>query len=209
MGSKITLLGISSVLLLGCAMIGPIMSQVETPEYQILSKKESIETRLYQDMVIAQVTIEGTRKDSIGKGFQLLADYIFGNNQTDVNVTMTTPVEQEQSTKIAMTAPVQQVEEASGLWKISFVMPSKYTKETLPKPNNTKVQLIEIPAKKFIAITFSGRNTDDNIQKHKQKLIHYITKHNIQIMGSAKYAFYNPPWTLPMFRRNEVMFEIK
>ena len=106
-----------------------------------------------------------------------------------------------------MTAPVQQ--QASGnLWTISFVMPSEYTMQTLPKPNNDKVKIKEIPAKRFIAIRFSGRNTDSNVSEHEAELMAYIAQNNIKVSGPAKYAFYNPPWTLPFLRRNEVMFEI-
>ena len=190
----------------------PLLScggDLEIPKYQVLKSEESIEIRLYEPMIIAEVKVEGDRDEgSQQAGFRLIADYIFGNNKVKKDIAMTAPVEQQKSQKIAMTAPVEQ-QSADGLWIIRFVMPSEYNLEDLPKPNNDKVDLKEIEEKKFIVIQFSGRISDKNIKKHEKKLMDYIKENDITAAGSAKYAFYNPPWTLPFLRRNEVMFEIE
>jgi len=200
-------IALCSVLLIGCAMIGPIMSDVEHPKYEVISSLHNIEIRQYAPMFIAEVEVKGERIDAIGDGFRLLADYIFGNNKVEHDIAMTHPVQQQANENIAMTAPVQQ--QLSGqAWKVSFVMPSEYTLVTLPKPNNDRVNLIEIPKKKFIVIQFSGMNSTDNVVRHEKKLLQHIKENQIQITSSPKYAFYNPPWTLPMMRRNEVMIEI-
>lgn len=144
----------------------------------------------------------------IGDGFRLLADYIFGNNSVKQEIAMTAPVQQQESMKIAMTAPVQQ-QSAGDDWQVSFVMPSEYTMETLPKPVNDRVTLKEIPAKAFAVITFSGMNSDENVQEHEKILVEYIEANDLTVSGTPKYAFYNPPWTLPPMRRNEVMIELE
>ena len=88
-------------------------------------------------------------------------------------------------------------------------MPSKYSMDSLPVPNNNRVRLKEILAKKFVVIEFSGLNSTENVKEHENQLINYIEGNQIKIIDSPKYAFYNAPWTLPFLRRNEVMIEIK
>jgi len=120
---------------------------------------------------------------------------------------MTAPVQQQANKKIAMTAPVQQ-QPSNDAWKVSFVMPSEYSMDNLPKPNNQQVKLKEIREKQCVAIRFPGANSNKNITKYEKQLMQYIKANQIQDIDSPKYAFYNPPWTLPFMRRNEVMIEI-
>ena len=117
-------------------------------------------------------------------------------------------VTKESSEKIAMTAPVMQ-EPHMDNWKIRFVMPRKYSFETLPKPNSKDVILIPVPAGRFAVIRFSGRADDENINQHTKLLQAYILAEKLQPLGGSVLAFYNPPWTLPFLRRNEVMVEIR
>ena len=186
---------ILAMMLLGGALIGiPIMmSHVEIPNYQVISSEKKIEIRSYQPMMIAEVEMEGERREAIRNGFRILADFIFGNNTVRENISMTAPVQQEAK---------------GNSWKVSFVMPSEYSMKSLPKPNDSRVILSQIPAKKWIAIKFSGISTDKNLKKHEKKLMDYIQAKNIKVIGSPKYAFYNPPWTLPILRRNEIMLEM-
>lgn len=197
----------AGVILLGILTVGPIMSNIETPDYEVLVSEANIEIRQYQPMIIAEVSVAGERRDAISDGFRLLADYIFGNNTQAKGIEMTAPVQQE-GAKIEMTAPVQQ-EPKGNFWQISFVMPSEYSIETLPKPNDERVSIREIPAKQFVVITFSGMNTDKNVKKYEKELMEFVKAKKLSVSGEPKYAFYNPPWTLPMMRRNEVMVEIQ
>tara|TARA_B100000459_G_scaffold126911_1_gene79965 strand:+ start:90 stop:731 length:642 start_codon:yes stop_codon:yes gene_type:complete len=195
-------------ILVGCAMIGPIMSDVEKPKYQATALTNDIELRSYDPMLVASVQMSGKRKTAISEGFRVLADYIFGNNTLDQNISMTAPVEQQTGQKIAMTAPVQQQQKASNSWIISFVMPNQFSLKTIPKPNNEMITLNEVPAQRFITIRFSGTNSDDNIKQNESALFNYIAQNKINVTGEPKYAFYNPPWTLPFMRRNEIMVQL-
>ena len=188
--------------------IEPVMSDTEEPKYNIKLIEDNIEIRLYEPMIIAEVDIKGNRDSAASQGFKILADYIFGNNNINQDIAMTAPVQQQNNQKINMTAPVQQ-QESNDVWKISFVMPSQYSMKTLPKPNNPKITIKEIPEKAYIAIRFSGMRSDYNMTKHKKQLMQYVTDHNIKIIAAPKYAFYDPPWTLPFLRRNEIMMEIQ
>jgi len=193
------------VALISC---GPIMSRVEHPKYQVHSSEDKIEIRKYNPMIVAEVTVQGERKEAISQGFRLLADYIFGNNIKNSSISMTAPVTQQQNQKISMIAPVNQHAADDG-WKINFIMPAGYSMGTLPKPNNKKVILKEIPSKNFAVIQFSGMNNNKNLALHEKKLKLYLLKNEMKVLSESIYAFYNPPWTLPFLRRNEVLIEVR
>ncbi len=198
---------IALILIVGGLLAGPVMSNVEKPDYKVIQTERNIEIRQYEPMIIAEVEVDGKREDAIREGFRLIADYIFGNNTVKRDIAMTAPVQQQESQKIAMTAPVQQ-QSTGRSWQISFVMPSKYSMETLPEPKNDRVRLKGIMTKKFVVIKFSGTNSNENVTEHENQLMNYIEANQIKIIDSPKYAFYNAPWTLPFMRRNEVMIEI-
>lgn len=189
------------------ALAGNIMSNVEQPDYKLVESQDNIEIRDYAPMILAQVEVSGERKQAISEGFKILADYIFGNNTANKKMAMTAPVTNELSEKMAMTAPVLQ-EQHMDKWKVRFVMPKKYTLETLPKPNSKDVVLIPLPPRRFAVIRFSGIADDGNIQRHTDQLKAYILSEALKPVGETILAFYNPPWTLPFLRRNEVMIEI-
>ena len=195
------------VLVFGAAMIGPIMSNVEVPAYKILKKEQNIEIRRYPSLIIAEVKTAGSRQASISDGFRILADFIFGNNEGEKQLSMNGPITQQEGIKIAMTAPVQQ-EKTDAEWATSFIMPSKFSIDTIPNPINYRIKIIQIPSKRYAVITFSGRSTEENLTKHTNELEKYMNGSSYSKVGNAKYAFYNPPWTLPFLRRNEVQFEL-
>ena len=183
------------------------MSQVEQPKYRILESQGNIEVREYAPVTVAEVEVNGKRLEALNQGFRMIADYIFGNNLSSKRVAMTAPVAQEAGEKIAMTAPVSQ-DGAGDSWKVRFVMPSAYTLDTLPKPKNSEVHLMAIPSRKAVVIRFSGFNTDKNIATHRETLFKYIADHHLSVSGQPTTAFYNPPWTLPFLRRNEIMVDL-
>jgi effector-binding domain-containing protein len=192
------------------AMSGTIMSQVNEPEFKVIESHGNIEIREYVPLLVAQVKVEGEPKEAISKGFRMLADYIFGNNAPRQKINMTAPVTQQQGEKIAMTAPViQQASDHNGQWKVRFVMPAEYTLETLPHPNNSQIEVLSIPSKRYAVIRFSGLGGEESLKKHLEELVKHTKEANLQTIGQPIFAFYNPPWTLPFMRRNEVMMEVK
>lgn len=188
-------------------LIGPVMSNVEQPKYTIEYKERNIQIRLYEPVIVAEVSVEGNREEAIGMGFRILADYIFGNNTSKQKIAMTSPVKEQKSEKIAMTSPVTQQME-NNLWNIQFVMPSEYSVNSLPIPNNKNIKIKKIDSSNFVVIKFNGKNEKKNISKHEHKLMEFIKKKKLLSKGAPVYAFYNPPWTLPVLRRNEIMIEI-
>ena len=188
------------VALLTIFMVKNVMS-IETLDYDVIRKDRRIEIRQYKEHITASVTFE-TKEELDRLGFRTLADYIFGNN-----ISMTSPV-LTKGEKIAMTTPVLSGETNSS-WTMSFSMPQKYTLETLPTPNNNKVIIEKVPAKKFAAIRFSGFMSDKNYSRYDNVLRLWLKENNVSIAGGTIRAGYNPPWTLPFLRRNEVLIQIK
>jgi len=184
------------------------MAEIETPPYQVIQSSEKIEVREYAPMLVAETEVAGERKEAINAGFRILANYIFGNNVPNQNIAMTAPVVQQKGEKIAMTAPVNQTQNGD-LWKVQFTMPAEYTLETLPKPNNPAIKIIAKPSHRVAAIRFSGLSTERNLRKNSEKLIRYIEENNLKSWGEPIYAFYNPPWTLPFLRRNEIIYHLQ
>jgi hypothetical protein len=182
------------------------MSRVEQPEYRIESSDGSIEVRSYGPMIAAEAVVEGERKAAIGEGFRIIAAYIFGANKPNARIPMTAPVQQQQQT-IPMTAPVTQ--RATGnAWTVRFIMPKSSTMESLPVPSDPRVRLRPIPARRFVALEFSGIASNGAIARRTDELRRYAADHKLSTTGEPLLAFYNPPWTLPFLRRNEVMFEL-
>lgn len=205
--NKMIIIGITAAILIGAAAWGPMASNVEQAKYEVLQAHDAIEIRNYAPMIVAEVETSGERKEAINQGFRMIADYIFGNNLSSQNVAMTAPVIQQPSEKIAMTTPVTQQAEGDA-WKVRFVMPAEYTMETLPKPNNASVKLKQVEAKQFAVIRFSGSADAESLKAQEQKLMEFVEAKKLSALSAPTYAFFNPPWTLPFLKRNEVMVEI-
>ena len=161
-------------------------------------------------------SVSGTRDEASNAGFKLLAGYIFGGNTRKQSIAMTAPVVQSPSQaqggseKIAMTAPVIQsaAPGQAGAWTVRFIMPSSYTLDTLPTPNDAKVQLMQLPPERFAAVTFSGLAREDDVALRTTELNTYITARGMRPAGPAALARYNPPWTPWFMRRNEIMIPL-
>jgi DNA gyrase inhibitor GyrI len=205
--NKRTILWVTAgVILLGAAAWGPIVSNVEQPKYAVVQRVNNIEIRDYAPMIVAETHVSGQQKEAIGRGFRIIATYIFGENLSAQKIDMTAPVSQQVGEKIAMTAPVTQ-QSGGETWQVRFVMPSSNTMATLPKPKNPAVTLREIPAKRLAVIRFAGLAGQESLKRHTDELEDFIRTAKLTPTSPPIYAFYNPPWTLPFFRRNEVMIE--
>ena len=177
-----------------------ISMALEEPKYQILKSNKNYEIRKYKDRLAVEVTY--SNEDS---GFRYLFNYISGENTTAEKVSMTVPV--TQSVKIDMTAPVTQSKK-NGKMVMQFFLPSKYTLNTAPKPTNSRVSLVVLEGDIYAVVKYSGRVTNKNFQKHYQQLKEFLIEDNINFIEPPIRATFNGPFTLPVFRRNEVMMKI-
>jgi hypothetical protein len=201
----------SMLLAIMLTFTGAVMA-TEEPQFSVLEKTHPFELRSYAPMILAEVKVEGDLEEASGQGFRLIAAYIFGQNQVSEKIAMTTPVAIEgqtpKSAKIAMTSPVN-IESNAGQWIVSFVMPAQYTMESLPKPLNSKVQLRQIPSVKRAVISFSGFYNANKVTERTLELEEWMKSKNLQAASVPKFARYNPPWTLPFMRRNEIMIDVR
>jgi effector-binding domain-containing protein len=196
-----------AAIVLTALLWGRVASNVEQARYTVLKTEKNIEVRDYAPMIVAQATTQGSRDAAINEGFRRIADYIFGNNTSQNKIAMTAPVTQTTSEKIAMTAPVTQQGDKDE-WVVRFVMPYQYSMKTLPKPNNANVKLKEIPGTRFAVIRFSGRVTEENLESHERELKAFMKEKGLRSASAPTYAFFNPPWTLPLLKRNEIMMQL-
>ena len=182
---------------------------IEEPKYTVGKKDGNIEIRFYEPFIVAETVVDTSDFDEASnEGFRRLAGFIFGGNKVQRKIAMTSPVTTEQSQKIAMTAPVETEQRGSSV-RIAFTMPSEFTLETLPVPNDSRVTLRQVPARKLAVIRFSGRWTEENFREHSEELNAWIEKQGLKISGASSVARYDPPFIPFFFRRNEVMIPVE
>lgn len=177
----------------------------ETPAYSVIRRDGAVELRQYAPRITANVAVTGPRLLAINTGFRILAGYIFGGNQSRAKVAMTSPVAQAAPEKIAMTSPVGQIGE-NGAWAVQFTMPSGYTLDTLPKPNDARITFAQHPAQRLIVIEFSGLATQAALAVAEADLRTAAANMGVNLGAGPIYYFYDAPMTLPWNRRNEVAF---
>ena len=178
---------ILSILVLNLIITSNVMAYEEA-NYEVVKKNEIYETRKYSDRLAIETEISNQ-----GSSFRKLFNYISGNNENNEEIKMTTPVTQVKK---------------KGNMTMQFYLPSRFNKDNTPSPSNSDVKILNIKGGYYAVITYSGRASDKNFIKHKSILENELIKKNISILSSPIKATYNSPYTLPLLRRNEAMFEI-
>ena len=180
------------IFLLTLLPVYAVASSIEEPTWELLDQIGQVELRRYEPSIQARTALSSNRETS--GGFGRLAGYIFGENQG--------------GQKIAMTAPVTETLAGDGP-VMSFTMPSAYEMEQLPTPRDPAVTLHEVPERTVAAVRFSGWATGGKIKRHTRELLATLEDQGIEIAGDPSLNQYNPPWTPPFMRRNEITVEIR
>jgi uncharacterized protein YxeA len=166
---------------------------IETYPYVVNKKYDAFEIRTYEASLFTSVQLSGNKyKDASSEGFSILAGYIFGGN--------------EKNEKIAMTSPVAMSLEDS--MTMMFMVPKKFKKEMLPQPNQSQIKFREEPAKIVAAITFGGWANDEKIEKYKQKLKSALDAEGITYTNRFYFLGYNPPFEF-FNRKNEIIVDLE
>lgn len=199
-------LGLIALIPAGFARAG-----VETPKYEVQTTQPGFEVRRYSPRLVAEVTVEGNANDASNAGFRILADFIFGNNESESEIAMTAPVDRTPGTKIAMTAPVDRTPaDKPDTWVIAFTMPSKYTLETLPTPRDSRVQVRQMPARTYAVKRFRGAPNEARVQEKIDEFVEEVDAAGLtRTSAEPTYARYDPPWTPGLLRRNEIFIELR
>lgn len=201
---RLTAIFLVSVLIWGCATVG-----IEKTAYNTIQKEGNVEIREYQPYIVAETTVKSDFKESGNIAFRRLFAYISGENRSKEKIPMTAPVNQQpRSEKIAMTAPVNQ-QPAGDKFVVSFVMPAKYTMDTIPEPTNDTITIRQIPKHTVAAIRYSGSWSKEKYDKHEKALYEFIAQNDLTATAEPVFARYDPPFQLPFMRRNEVLIEIE
>lgn len=201
---------IAVTLITGCSVFG--VNTVEEAKYDRLAVEDHFELRLYAPMVTAETYVEGDFKTAGRTAFRQLFGYISGENSASNEIAMTAPVfananRSDKAEKMAMAVPLLGQTEAAG-WRYKFVLPAEFLLESAPIPLNDAVSLATIPASKVAVIRFSGSWDQDTIADKTTQLHAWIRAQNMTPSSEPRWAGYNPPWTLPFLRRNEVLIDV-
>ena len=194
------------------------MARIEEPAFDTVKSSGDFEVRHYAPRIVAQAEVEGDLWGASNDGFRVIAGYIFGNNVSVTGggaekIAMTAPVTTEPvAEKIAMTAPVtmERTGEAAGeRYRMHFVMPARYTMATLPRPKDERVKLLELPPQRMAVAKFSGLSGEGKVKEKTDELLAWVRAEGLEVAGPVQLARYDPPWTLPFLRRNEVMVPLR
>lgn len=197
----------TSLLLAGCSVFG--IRTAKEPNYQVLNDYGSIQIRHYPALTVAQTEVNADYKNSSSVGFQSLAAYIFGNNRKGQKMAMTAPViQQQEAVSLPMTSPVIQ-QKSGSVWLMTFVLPQEYSASNAPVPLDSAVLIKEVPEKKVAVIQYSGGLSEQGIEEKSKELESWLSKEGYHVLSPARSAAYDPPWTLPFLRRNEVHIDIE
>lgn len=187
----------------------PDVMAIEEIKYKVIEKEGDFEIRKYDDHIVAETLVKVSFEEAGNTAFRILFKYIDGNNTAKDSIAMTAPVsQQKKSEKISMTAPVT-MQDLSGTYRISFLMPSKYTMETIPQPLDENVKIKKEEGRIIAAYKYSGGWGKERYDKMKQKLLSIISSRKIKTKGEPVFARYNSPFMPWLFRRNEILIEIE
>jgi hypothetical protein len=181
----------------------------EEPHYVAATLTDRVEIRRYGPRIAAETVVTADEERARNIGFRRLAGYIFGANHRDETIAMTAPVSQQSGDRIAMTAPVAQTRGADNRSVIRFFMPSKWTMATLPAPDDENVSLVEVPGETYAVLRFTGDRGPRAVDARTAELLDVLRDHDVATTGPAVAWFFDPPWTLPFRRRNEVAIPIR
>lgn len=168
-----------------------VADDIEEPAWQLVTQVDGVEIRQYAPTIQARTPM--TASEGSSSGFRRLAGYIFGGNDREQSIAMTAPVEQTLQTD----API-----------MAFTLPAQYARDELPTPDDDSVSLVSVPQRTMAAIRFSGWATDGQVDARTDELLAVLAEHGVRHTGTPTLNQYNPPWTLPFLRRNEIMVEV-
>lgn len=188
----------------------------EEPRYEVVERREGFELRRYAPQLVAETRVTGEFDEVGSRAFRILAGYISGANRPQARIAMTAPVTQAPESKsgeeIAMTAPVTQTsetEDGAQAYTFAFVMPSEYTRDTLPEPTDPRVRIREVPARLVAVRRYSGGWSEARYEREEQALLEAIAGAGLVLRGQPEFARYNSPFSLWFLRRNEVWVEVQ
>ena len=195
----------------GCSLFG--VRTAEEANYQIIDAQDPFEVREYEALLVAETIVDANFDEAGNIAFKRLFGYISGANRAQQEIAMTAPVmaldeQPSDGEKIAMTAPVSGEKVALG-WRFAFVLPAEYSLDSAPLPTSPEVKLALLPARRVAVVRYSGSRSEVAYDRNLESLRGWMRQRQLEAASSPRFAGYDPPWTLPFLRRNEVLIDIK
>jgi hypothetical protein len=175
----------------------------ERPSFAVERRVSGLEIRQYRPYVVAQTEVEGPIEAAGNEGFRRLAGYIFGGNGTGQKIAMTAPV------AMAILPEETQITPKGGGFLVQFMMPSSFTRASLPPPKDGRVTFAEVPARRVAALAYRGNWSEARYQAHLEKLRAALAKEGLKVAGTPVWARYDPPFMPTFLRTNEILVEVQ
>jgi hypothetical protein len=208
-----TIVGLTKQLIEAGGSIVGVRRGTEEPEYTVEEVTSGVEIRHYGARVAAETTVAADEVAARSGGFRRLAGYIFGANKAHQKIAMTAPVAQQDSAergeKISMTAPISESAVNNGEWLIRFFMPAGKSIKSLPQPNDRAVRLVTVPEETVAVRRFSGSTSPGAVASQTAELMRTLREMGFEAIGGPVAWFYDPPWTIPILRRNEIAIPVE
>jgi SOUL heme-binding protein len=208
---KWLLIGIPVAFALWLAGSYATVAGIEEAKYSVIAQKTGYEIRRYEPALIAQTAMPTMSREDTGQAFRAIAGYIFGGNERQDKIAMTSPVIMDaKSEKIAMTAPVVMGRDLGGAGMMAFVLPAKYkTLEDLPKPKDPRVTLRLLDGRTVAALRFSWYATQSRVTEKSAELKTVIARDGLKALSEPYLASYDPPFSIPMLKRHDILIDIQ
>lgn len=185
--------------MLSTAFLTEFVNAIEQPEFELVEDLEELQIRKYQPHIVARTLVAGSFSKSGSEGFRRLAGYIFGGNGQNQEISMTAPVGLRSH---------DETSSDSQYW-ITFSMPSEYSLGELPAPDDSRVEIVEVPERYLAVLRYRGNWSEERYRDHEAKLLSLIDKDPSWIkQGDPSWSRYDPPIVPSFMRINEVVIEV-
>lgn len=184
--------------------VTPVWAEYERPSYDVVLKQDGLEIRDYAPAFVVETQVLASRRDAAGDAFRSLFNYISGNNDARLEISMTAPVAQTYAGQGS-----DEVDEVTDKWAIRFFLPKNLSVEDIPQPLQRGVDIVRLEAQQYASVSFKGTQNDKKVAKHTARLLAFITQNGYGVSGRPVYAFYDPPFVPWFLRDNEILLPVK
>lgn len=179
----------------------PAWAEIEQPNYAVILEKDRFAIRDYASVVVVETEVVSSRREASGDAFRSLFRYISGNNEANLEISMTSPV--------AQTLTNQNDNDSAERWAVRFFLPSNMAEKNIPMPSEKGVKVSKLKAQRFASVSFKGAQSDKKIEENTAKLEAFIAQNGYEVSGRPIYAFYDPPFIPWFLRDNEILLPVK
>ena len=177
----------------------PAWAEYEQPSYKVILEQDKFSIRDYSEVIVVETKVVASRRDATSEAFRKLFRYISGNNEANMEISMTSPVAQTLT---------NQEDEIGESWAVRFFLPRSLTEENIPQPREAGVAVVKLKAQKYGSVSFKGTQNDKKVSENLAKLEAFIAENDYEVSGPPVYAFYDPPFIPWFLRDNEILLPV-